>query len=858
MRTVTPILLALAVAAARASAQHLCSSESECPAPLAAGYLIVPTEQERGSVRDLSELLAGRAAGLYVRRTGGEVGASSRIYLRGPSHLTVPDRPLVVVDGVRAASAAAAPGLFAGVTATSPLDELDPEEVDSIRVLPGPAAAARYGPAAAAGALVITTRHGAGSGFHAAGFARMGLGRDAGDYPTNYERPGLYAGGVRAPCSLSRQAAGTCVPRGDSLYAFNPLEEANPFRRGTLWTAGARVDGGTGPVSYLAYAAHGAERGVLRGNDATRTDLHGRASVRLPRGVEVGATVAYLDRDLSDLPVQNSLFSTLTAGLLGSARDGVRRGFINPVAPFATPAYHTSFDTRRAHGAAWAAWSPVPRVRLEARYGMDRADRAGRVLSTGSVAGLTGLDSTTARQDLREASLSARVQLDPVPSLSWRSGAGLERTGERLSRHEAFRNGEQSASENFEMLRRSVVGAWLAQGLDWRGTVQAEALARRDKGSLTDDPLWSASATVGWEVSGEPFFPRARWLDELRLRASWGLIDTRPFLEPDQGFAGIFDTFCPAPNPCDPLRPERNTEVEAGIQARLWGRLALGVAGYRRETAHFIANAPSPLNPFEPRNLGTVRNTGVEGTLRLDSIATGPARWELELLGAANRNRVTELEGNLALGSQRIFEGYPLGGYWAQPVASFSDVDGNGLLHSGCVGGVCEVVLDSLSFLGAAQPGHMLAAAARVRWGPALTLSARLEHQGGYRLHDRIGELRCLQFVVCRAANDPSTPLAAQAAVVAATMGSPAGFIHDASFTRLREVSVSLAAPAGWVRPLGAAVELSLSGRNLATWTSYGGLDPEVNGLGPVAYPAIELGSLPLPRTWTARLDVRF
>ena len=857
MRIAVSMVLALALAAARLSAQHLCASESECPAPPAAGYLIVPTEQERGSAHDFYELLAGHAAGLYVRRTGGEVGASSRIYLRGPSHLVLPDRPLVVVDGVRAASAAVAPGLFSGVTATSPLDELDPQEVDSIRVLPGPAAAARYGPAAAAGALVVTTRRGAGSGFHAAGFARMGLSRDGGDYPTNYERPGIYPGGVRAPCSLSRQASGTCVPRGDSLYAFNPLEQANPFRRGTLWTAGARVDGGTGPVSYLTYAARGTERGVLHDNDATRTDLHGSAALRLPRGLEVGATAAYLDRDLSGLPVQNSLFSTVTAGLLGAARDNARRGFANPVAPFDSSAYQTSFDTRRARGAAWAAWSPVPRVRLEARYGVDRADRAGRVFFT-DFSGLMGMDSATSRQDLREASLTAGVRLDPLPSLALRSDAGVERTGERLNRRETFRNGQQVVSETFETLRRSVVGAWLAQGLGWRGTVQADALVRRDEASLADDPLWSASATVGWEVGGEPFFPRARWLNELRLRGSWGLIDALPFQEPDQGFADTFGTFCPAPNPCVPLRPERNTEVEAGVEARLWGRLALGVAGYRRETAHLVANAPSLVSPFEPRNLGTVRNTGVEGTLRLDSIATGPARWELELLGAANRNRVTEFAGNLALGSQRIFEGYPLGGYWAQPVKSFSDVDGNGVLHSGCAGGACEVVLDSLSFLGAAQPGHMLAAAARVRWGQALTLSARLEHQGGYRLHDRIGELRCVQFVVCREANAPSTPLAGQAAVVAATMGSPAGFIHDASFTRLREVSVSLSAPAGWVRPLGAAVELSLSGRNLATWTSYGGLDPEVNGLGPVAYPAIELGSLPLPRTWTARLDVRF
>ncbi|HEV7588983.1 MAG TPA: TonB-dependent receptor plug domain-containing protein [Longimicrobium sp.] len=855
MRPIVPTLLALAIAAARVSAQQSITLDS---VPLRAsagpGYLIVPTAQERGSARDVSELLAGRAAGLYVRRTGGEVGAGSRIYLRGPSHLTLPDRPLVVVDGVRAASAAVAPGAFAGVTATSPLDELDPEEVDSIRVLPGPAAAARYGPGAAAGALVVTTRRGYGSGFHAAGFARVGISRDAEDYPANYLRPGIYAGGVRAPCSLARQADGTCRPRADSLYSFNPLEQASPFRGGALWTVGARVEGGSGPVSYLASAARGSERGVLRDNGATRTDLHGRVALRLPRNLEVGASAAYLDRELAGLVPQNSILSPIAAALLGSARDDSLRGYAVPVAPFGTPFAKLTLDTRRARGVAWATWSPAPWARVEARYGIDRADRDG--LERLSSGGQSARDSSTATQDLRDATASAWVRLAPLASLGWRMGAGVQRTGERTRSREVFRSPAGTA-ENSLGVRRSVVGAWLSQGLDWRGTVQVDALARRDHGSLGGDALWSASAAAGWTVSGEPFFPRAGWLDELRLRGSWGRIDALPSQEPDQGFPyGLFAS-CPGGGACA-LSPERNTEVEAGLEARLWRRLALGVTGYRRETARLVADVTAPLGGLLPLNLGTVRNTGVEATLRLDGIATGPARWELELLGATNRNRVTRFDGNLSSGDQRIFAGYPLGGYWARPIASFGDLNGDGVLRAGCVAGVCEVVLDTLSFVGAAQPGHMLAAAARVRWGPALTFAARLEHQGGYRLQDRLGEARCTPFAICREANDPSTPLAGQARVVAALMGSPAGFIHDASFTRLREVTVTLAAPAGWVRPLGAAVDLSLSGRNLATWTSYAGLDPEVNSAGPVGYPAFELGALPLPRTWTARLDVRF
>lgn len=864
MRIVVPALIALA--AARASAQPgtmpacpgagTAADTVPCAASAGAGYLIVPTEQERGSARDVSELLAGRAAGLYVRRGSGETGAASSLFLRGPSHLTLPDRPLVVVDGVRAAAAAVAPGLFGGVTAISALDELDPQEVDSIRVLPGAAAAARYGPGAAAGALVITTRRGAGSGFHAAGFARIGANDDAGSYPANYLRPGIStSSGARGTCTLSRQASGGCTPIADSLYVFNPLEQASPFRRGTLWTAGARVDGGIGPVSYLASASRGSERGVLRDNAATRTDLHGSVAVRLPRHLEVGATAAFAERDLDDLQLAGTLSSPILAGLLGSARDDSLRGYAAPVAPFGTPRNSDNFDTRRVRGAAWAAWTPVRWARVEARYGMDRTDGDGLFLVQPPFG---GVDSATSTQDLRDASVAGWARLQPLRSLAWRTGAGVERTGERMHHREIARGSGGGLAETATTLKRRAVGLWLSQGLDWRGTVQVDALARRDS-YLAGDPLWAGSAGVAWAVSREPFFPRAGWLDELRLRASWGRIDEAPFAEPDQPIGESFFTIvisCPTFGPC-PVRPrpERNTELEAGVEGRLWGRLALGITGYRRETAHLVTEAQTQVGVLA-ENLGTVRNTGVEGTLRLDGLTTGPARWELELLGAANRNRVTHLAHPAGMDAQRIVEGYPLGGYWGRPIASVTDANGDGLLRA-CSAAPCEVVLDSLSFLGAAQPGRMLAAAARVHLGTAVTVAARLEHQGGYQLYDQAGDVRCTGIVVCREAYDPSTPLAEQARVVARLQGSPVGFIHDASFTRLREVSVTLAAPTAWLRGLGTAVDLSLSGRNLATWTSYPGLDPEVNTAGPVTYPSVELGTLPLPRTWTARVDVR-
>ncbi len=77
--------------------------------------------------------------------------------------------------------------------------------------------------------------------------------------------------------------------------------------------------------------------------------------------------------------------------------------------------------------------------------------------------------------------------------------------------------------------------------------------------------------------------------------------------------------------------------------------------------------------------------------------------------------------------------------------------------------------------------------------------------------------------------NDPTTPLREQAAAIAIrTVGSRAGYIHDGSFFRLREVGLTYLSPERWARRFGArTLALSVTAKNLMLVTSYPGLDPE-------------------------------
>ena len=93
---------------------------------------------------------------------------------------------------------------------------------------------------------------------------------------------------------------------------------------------------------------------------------------------------------------------------------------------------------------------------------------------------------------------------------------------------------------------------------------------------------------------------------------------------------------------------------------------------------------------------------------------------------------------------------------------------------------------------------------------------------------------RCVSFVNCQDVYDPNTPLDLQARAIAAGFVSNTtdyGYVEDGSFVRLREVALTFDVPQEWVGSTlkSNRLSLTLSGRNLALWTDYSGIDPESN-----------------------------
>lgn len=111
--------------------------------------------------------LAGKIAGVNITQSGGAAGSGSQIILRGGTSLERDNQPVFVVDGVIYDNSTTVVGnsAFDGSTSTSSTQsnrvmDINPEDIENMSVLKGPAAAALYGSRAAAGVVIITTKKG--------------------------------------------------------------------------------------------------------------------------------------------------------------------------------------------------------------------------------------------------------------------------------------------------------------------------------------------------------------------------------------------------------------------------------------------------------------------------------------------------------------------------------------------------------------------------------------------------------------------------------------------------------------------------------------------------------------------------
>ncbi len=286
---------------------------------------VTPNPEELASASTPSQLLTGKVAGVDVSTSGGTIGSGSTIRIRGASSLSLSNEPIVIIDGVRFTNEFASNNtsgsttLGVGGQVPSRFNDINPEDIDHIEVLKGPAAAALYGTAAADGVIVVTTKKGANAKPRWTAFAEGGSIRNETVFPSNYASVGTtVATGKRTTnCTLDSQERGLCKPTADSLVSFNPLQVYNPFINGYHEGGGLGVQGGNDAVNYYLAGNYQRDQGVLAISQDQRAGGRANLSTQLRDNWNFQLGTSYLADHVRFPQNDNDVFGVMGGGLVG-------------------------------------------------------------------------------------------------------------------------------------------------------------------------------------------------------------------------------------------------------------------------------------------------------------------------------------------------------------------------------------------------------------------------------------------------------------------------------------------------------------------------------------------------------------
>ncbi|MGH7696264.1 MAG: TonB-dependent receptor plug domain-containing protein, partial [Gemmatimonadaceae bacterium] len=212
----------------------------------------VSSKIETAPVKNFGDLLSAKAPGVQVLE-GTMTGAGARVRIRGTSSLSLSNDPIYVIDGVRMTSNSSSMGIGVGGTVASRVNDINPDEIESIEVVKGPSAATLYGTDAANGVIVINTKKGRAGRATWSVFGERGIVDDRNEYPTQYailgHAPATPTTARR--CFLSQMADGSCIM--DSTRSLNVFSdpETSPIKAGWRTQVGAQLSGGSDAIRYF-------------------------------------------------------------------------------------------------------------------------------------------------------------------------------------------------------------------------------------------------------------------------------------------------------------------------------------------------------------------------------------------------------------------------------------------------------------------------------------------------------------------------------------------------------------------------------------------------------------------------------
>jgi len=819
---------------------------------------------ETAPITNVTDLLIAKAAGVDVL-PGTVTGAPSRVRIRGTNSLSLTNEPVYFLDGIRVTSQNRSSGVCdVGCAPPSRINDLNPEDFESIEVVKGPAASALYGTDAANGVVVIKTKHGQPGKARWTVYAEQGAINDNNDYPDAVRgwRTGTTTATTSTPtntvqCILTQVASGACVQ--DSVTRFNLFNnpQTTPLGTGHRQQYGLQVSGGSDAVRYYVSGEWEDELGQTKmpqfavdslltlrqisavpdnqqqPNGLRRTSIRANVAANPNPRVDLEASTTFITSKLRIPPTDNNTTGLLSNALGGPGNENNGRHGYRAFIPNEMFSEALGQDVNRFIGSGTGRWRPTSWLAFRAVGGVDYASRLDTDLCMRTDCvnfatikdGFKQDDRTSYFQYTLDVNATASFSLSPKLTSRTTLGGQYFKTkndlsvaiGENLAGGASTVTGAAIPTVRESTTVSATVGAFVEQQFGYKDRLFVNGGLRADDNSAFGKDfktVYYPKLSVSYVISEEPFFPKWSWINSVRLRAAVGASGVQPgttdatrFFLPQTASVNGADipslVYSAVGNTA--LKPERAREYEIGGEATLFNsRAYLDFTYYDKRTSNALIARQLPPSAGGPinrfENLGAVVNRGIEALANLRIIDKPSFGFDLTVNAAYNTNFIADMGGLPPIIGTTTRQTQ---GY---PINGwwqrpYTFSDANG---DGIITANEITVADSAQFVGYANP----------RWeavyvpgfdlfNKRLRIQGLFDHKSGYYQLNGTERIRCESRLNCEGLVDPKAPLWEQARVVA-LRETPSrtqwGFIEKATFVRLREASATYELPAAWAQ----------------------------------------------------------
>jgi len=864
-------------------------------------------------ITGLDQALQGQVPGVSVTQSSGTPGGGIMVRIRGNSSISSSNRPLYIVDGIPVRDGGLSTRSFGGQSDNA-LATLNPNDIESIEILKDASAKSIYGSRAANGVVIITTKRGKA------------------DTPTTFDID--VQRGVIDPTNtlevlnasellqLQREALINAGEDPDDAGipgvtdAIDTDWQKEVMRQAIVQQYQLSTRGGSEKTQFYISAAYRDEEGVMLNNDFKRgtlaANIDHQPTKRLSFGLNLNLARTRNNRVKGDNFLDGVYNAALTSlpyyqpydeeGRLYAPGDAGYAGFpnFNPVGQAIEPRFDT-FTTRILGGIS-ARYEIIPNLYFTTKFNVDYFSTIEDQFEP-TTSAIGGFLQSVGQQGYGIYSTTESSTLLNNNVLSYNTSIGDQHEIGALLGTEFISRTSRSGStvgilfpsDDFTYLTSAglildgssfLVNSGLISffgevNYKFRGKYLAKASVRYDGSSRFGENrkygLFPAFS-VGWRVSEEQLLDRFSWLDDFKLRASYGITGNERI--GDFQYLGTWGATTayngiPAVGPANLGNPnlgwEQTAEFDVGADlAFLAGRIQIIFDYYYNYTTDLLSNETLPFTTGFGSilgNIGEVSNEGLELTLSTVNI-DNKIKWATQFNISTNQNIVRKLASDelqfrgyqTFTGSTHIISlGKPLGTFWGLEYLGVDPGTGNAIYHDKDNDG--EITDKDGTIIGDAQPDFFGGMTNTFTFG-GFDLSVFLQYSYGNEMIN-YGNTTLLNSGEEINNNQSKEALKrwTQEGDIATIPKYEFGntfnnrfssrFVEDASYLRLKNVTIGYSLNEQTLSRLRLKrLRVYASGTNVWTLTNYSGADPEVNSLdGSTTAQGLDLYTFPQVRT---------